>query len=114
MGDQSETSRRHSLDGVDLKDRFKSRACVMRTVPHIMKGALRLGLRAALEEVLIGQLSTERRKDGQRVEVVHASAEDDAPQTTKRRTSAKEEIKGTSPTVAERPVVAVVGEKSFQ
>ena len=29
-------------------------ACVMRTVPHIMKGAFRLGLRAALEEVLVG------------------------------------------------------------
>ena len=59
-------------------------------------------------------LSTERREDGQRVEVVHASAEDDAPQTTKRRSSAQEEIGGTSPTVPERPVVAVVGEKSFQ
>ena len=58
--------------------------------------------------------STERREDVQRVEVVHASAGDDAPQTTKRRTSAQEEVRGTSPTVAERPVVAVVGEKSFQ
>ena len=43
-----------SLDGVDLKDRFKFRACVMRTVPYFMKGAFRLGLRAALEEVLVG------------------------------------------------------------
>ena len=43
-----------SLYGVDLKDRFKIRACVMRTVLHIMKGAFRLGLRAALEEVLAG------------------------------------------------------------
>ena len=29
-------------------------SCVMRTVHHIMKGEFRLGLRAALEEVLIG------------------------------------------------------------
>ena len=43
-----------SLDGVNLKDRFKFRACVMRTVPYVMKGAFRLGLRAALEEVLAG------------------------------------------------------------
>ena len=43
-----------SLDGVDLKDRFKFRACVMRTVLYFMKGAFRLGLRAALEEVLAG------------------------------------------------------------
>ena len=43
-----------SLDGVDLKDRFKFRACMMRTVLHIMIGAFRLGLRAALEEVLVG------------------------------------------------------------
>ena len=43
-----------SLDGVDLKDRFKFRACVMRTVPYFMKGVSRLGLRAALEEVLVG------------------------------------------------------------
>ena len=37
-----------------MKDRFKFRACVMRTVPHVTKGAFRLGLRAALEEVLVG------------------------------------------------------------
>ena len=43
-----------SLDGVDLKDRFKFRVCVMRTVPYFMKGAFWLGLRAALEEVLAG------------------------------------------------------------
>ena len=42
------------LDGVDLKSRFTFRACVMRTVPHFMKGAFRLGLRVALEEVLVG------------------------------------------------------------
>ena len=40
------------LDGVDLKSRFTFRACVMHTVPHIMKGVFRLGLRVALEEVL--------------------------------------------------------------
>ena len=40
--------------GVDLKDRFKFRACVMCTVPHFTKGAFRLGLRAAPEEVLAG------------------------------------------------------------
>ena len=75
------------MDGVDLKDRFKFRACVMRTVPHFMKGAFRLGLRAALEEVLAGE-------DGQRVEIIHALAEDDASQTTTRRWSAQEEVGG--------------------
>ena len=43
-----------------------------------MKGAFRLGLRSARRSV--GRpLSTERRDNGQRVEVVHASVEDDAP-----------------------------------
>ena len=58
--------------------------------------------------------STKRREDGQRVEVIHALAKDDASQTTTRRWSAQEEIGGTSPIVPEWPVVAVVGEKSFQ
>ena len=48
------------------------------------------------------------------MEVVHAPAEDDAPQTTTRRWSAQEQIGGTSPIVPEWPVVAVVGEKSLQ
>ena len=80
-----------------LKDRFKFRAC------------FRLWLRAALEEVLVG--FSQRAK---KVEVVHASAEDDAPETTKKRWSAQEKVGGTSPIVPEWPVVAVVGEKSFQ
>ena len=70
-----------SLDGVDLKDRFKFRACMMCTVPNFMKGAFRLGLRAALEEVLAG---FSQRSDV-RVEVIHALAEDDASQKTTRR-----------------------------
>ena len=36
-----------SLDGVDLKDRFQFRACVMRTVRHFTKGAFRLVLRSS-------------------------------------------------------------------
>ena len=41
-----------ALSDVDLKSCFTFRACVMRTVPHIMKGAFRLAIRTASEEIL--------------------------------------------------------------
>ena len=46
-----------ALSDVDLKSCFTFRACVMRTVPHIMKGAFRLAIRTALEEILEGHRS---------------------------------------------------------
>ena len=46
-----------ALSEVDLKSCFTFRACVMRTVTHIMKGAFRLAIRAALEEILEGHRS---------------------------------------------------------
>ena len=58
-----------SLDGVDLKDQFKFRACVMQTVLHIMKGAFRLGCAQLLKKCWSVSLN----------EATYASAEDDAP-----------------------------------
>ena len=97
-----------SLDGVDLKDRFKFRVCVMRTVPCFMKGAFRLGLRAVVEEVLAGftQRSDVRMARGWKSFMFLPRI-----QATTRRWSAQEEVGGTSPIVPEWPVVAVVGEK---
>ena len=51
------THRFAALSDVDLKSCFTFRACVMRTVPHIMKGAFRLAIRTALEEILEGHRS---------------------------------------------------------
>ena len=45
------------LSDVDLKSCFTFRACVMRIVPHIVKGAFRLAIRTALEEILEGHRS---------------------------------------------------------
>ena len=46
-----------SMSSVDLKECFTFRACLMRIVPHIMKGAFRLAIRTALEEILVGHRS---------------------------------------------------------
>ena len=43
-----------TLDPVDLKEVFKCRANVIRVVPHVVRGAFRLAIRAALEEVIAG------------------------------------------------------------
>ena len=83
----------------------------MRTVSHHER-SVPIGVARSARRSVGRFLCTERREDGQRVDVVCASAEDGAPQTTKRRWSAQEEVGGTSPIVPERPVVAVVGEKS--
>ena len=45
------------LSDVDLKSCFTFKACVMRIVPHIMKGAFRLAIRTASEEILEGHRS---------------------------------------------------------
>ena len=39
---------------VDLKEVFKCRANVIRVVPHVVRGAFRLAIRAALQEVIAG------------------------------------------------------------
>ena len=43
-----------TLDPVDLKEVFKCRANVIRVVPHVVRGAFKLAIRAALEEVIAG------------------------------------------------------------
>ena len=43
-----------TLDPVDLKEVFECRANVIRVVPHVVRGAFRLAIRAALEEVIAG------------------------------------------------------------
>ena len=42
------------LDPVDLKEVFECRANVIRVVLHVVRGAFRLAIRAALEEVIAG------------------------------------------------------------
>ena len=41
-----------SLDAVDLSDLFERRAKVMRSVPHVLRGAFRMALRVACQEIL--------------------------------------------------------------
>ena len=43
-----------SLDAVNLTDLFESRANVMRSVPHVLRGAFRMALRVACQEILDG------------------------------------------------------------
>ena len=43
-----------SLDAVNLVDLFDHRARVMRSVPHILKGAFRMALRVAFQEIFDG------------------------------------------------------------
>ena len=43
-----------SLDAVNLADLFEHRARVMRSVPHVLKGAFRLALRVACQEICDG------------------------------------------------------------
>ena len=43
-----------SLDAVDLSDVFERRAKVMRSVPHVLKGAFRMAMRVACQEILEG------------------------------------------------------------
>ena len=47
-----------SMSSVDLKECFTFRVCLMRMVSHIMKGAFRLAIRTALEEILVGHRMT--------------------------------------------------------
>ena len=46
-----------SMSSVDLKECFTFRDCLLRTVPQIMKGAFRLAIRTALEQILVGHRS---------------------------------------------------------
>ena len=43
------------LEGVSLVDVFHRRACVMRSVPFIVRGAYRMAMRIALQEVMTGR-----------------------------------------------------------
>ena len=43
-----------SLDAVNLVDLFDHRARVMRSVPHVLKGAFRMALRVAFQEIFDG------------------------------------------------------------
>ena len=43
-----------SLDAVGLSELFKRRAEVMQSVPHVLKGAFRMALRVACQEILEG------------------------------------------------------------
>ena len=43
-----------SLDAVNLVDLFDDRARVMRSVPHVLKGAFRMALRVAFQEIFDG------------------------------------------------------------
>ena len=52
-----------SLSSVDLKEFFTFRACLMRTVPYILKGAFRLAIRTALEEILVGSSTVDLRSE---------------------------------------------------
>ena len=97
------------FSGVDLKICFTFRACVMRTVPHIMKGSFRLAIRTALEKILAGHGSD---IGARRVEGVHALAEDVALPSTSWRACSKEALRGKGAPFPGRPVVAVVGTES--
>ena len=59
------------MSSVDLKECFTFRACLMRTVPQIMKGAFRLAIRTALEEILVGHHSGSEERMTRGMEVVH-------------------------------------------
>ena len=43
-----------TLDPLDLKEVFECRANVIRIVPHVVRGAFRLAIRAALDKVTAG------------------------------------------------------------
>ena len=43
-----------SLDAIDLTDSFEHHAKLMQSVPHILRGAFRMVLRVACQEILDG------------------------------------------------------------
>ena len=52
-----------SLDDINIKEMFETRAQVMRTVPFFMRGALRGGFRVAIDEVVAGRESGDRNRE---------------------------------------------------
>ena len=51
-----------SLDAVNLKTVFERRACVMRSAPHFLRGALRASFRVALNEIVRGCEASDRTR----------------------------------------------------
>ena len=43
------------LDGVDLVEQMRERACIMKFVPRFLRGNYRIAMRTALEEICAGQ-----------------------------------------------------------
>ena len=52
-----------SLDGINTKEMFETRAQVLRTVPFFMRGVLRGAFRLAIDEVVAGRESGDRNRE---------------------------------------------------
>ena len=97
-----------SLDEIDLKENFSSRAALMRSVLFFLRGAFRTTIRVAIAEIVRG-IDDRSNVRTSRVEVVPVAPQTSPSSARKRRARAKEDFGGKVSSLPDGSVVRVVG-----